>query len=128
MADNTRSVSEMLGIGLKGRCPHCAEGKLFDGFLTVVDKCKTCGQDLSQHDIGDGPAVFGTFFVGALGLAVGFLVEIAYMPPLWVHPLVTAPVILGGSVGVLRPLKGISVAMQYRFRSVDEVDENLGQM
>jgi uncharacterized protein (DUF983 family) len=34
--------------------------------------------------------------------------------------VIWTPVILGGSVALLRPMKGITVALQYRFRAVDE--------
>jgi uncharacterized protein (DUF983 family) len=41
-------------------------------------------------------------------------VELAFQPPIWVHLVVWLPltVILAG--GVLRPLKGILIAMQYK--------------
>ena len=28
-----------VSTGLRGRCPRCGEGHLFDGFLTVKPKC-----------------------------------------------------------------------------------------
>lgn len=123
-----RRLRTALAIGLKGRCPRCGRGALFTGFLTLVDRCDVCLQTFKEHDAGDGPAVFGTFFVGFVALAIAVWLEFTYMPPLWVHPVVTAPLILGGSIGILRPLKGISISLQYRYRSVDEVDPHLGQM
>jgi len=77
--------------------------------------------------VGDGPAVAGIFILGfgVVGLAVW--VEFAFALPLWVHGLIWAPVILGGAVGLLRPLKGVTVALQYRFRAVDESTKPGGQ-
>jgi uncharacterized protein (DUF983 family) len=40
--------------------------------------------------------------------------EIEFSPPIWVHLLVLAPVILGGAIGLLRPLKAGMIALQYR--------------
>ena len=47
-----------LASGLRGRCPNCGEGYLFDGFLKVARSCEACGYDFSKADSGDGPAVF----------------------------------------------------------------------
>lgn len=105
--------------GLNGRCPRCGAGGLFRGFLTVVAACPECGLDLSAHDSADGPAVFIILVLG--GVVVGLLlwVEVSYMPPLWVHALLWPPLILGGALGSLRPLKGLMIALQYRSSSGD---------
>jgi uncharacterized protein (DUF983 family) len=44
------------------------------------------------------------------------LVEINFSPPLWVHLLLWAPLILIGAVAMLRPLKAGLIALQYRHR------------
>jgi uncharacterized protein (DUF983 family) len=49
-------------------------------------------------------------------------VEMTYMPPLWFHAVIWGPVILGLTLVLLRPLKGIMVALQYRHRSTSEQD------
>jgi uncharacterized protein (DUF983 family) len=46
---------------------------------------------------------------------------------LWVHALLWAPLVIGGSIAMLRPLKGMTIALQYRFRSVDEPERPGGQ-
>jgi len=43
-----------------------------------------------------------------------------FSPPLWLHMVLWAPLILGGGLLMLRPLKGLMIAIQYRFRSVDD--------
>ena len=87
---------------------------MFEGFLTVRERCDVCGLGLAGHDAGDGPAVFGIFILGfgVVGLA-GF-VEYLFAPPLWLHVLVWTPVIAAGGLLLLRPLKGLTVAIQYR--------------
>lgn len=99
--------------GLAGRCPRCGEGRLFRGFLSVAPACEHCGLDFAFADAGDGPAVFVTLFAGFLVLGMALWVELAYEPPFWVHLLVFAPLTLIVCLAILRPLKGLLVAMQY---------------
>ena len=40
------------------------------------------------------------------------------------HALAWTPTVIGGAIGMLRPLKGMTVALQYRFRSLDEATED----
>jgi len=47
-------------------------------------------------------------------VAAALWVEAAYQPPLWVHAALWIPAILAVTLGLLRPLKGIMVALQYR--------------
>ena len=99
--------------GLAGRCPRCGEGRLFRGFLSVAPACEHCGLDFAFADAGDGPAVFVTLFAGFLVLGMALWVELAYEPPFWIHLLVFAPLTLIVCLAILRPLKGLLVAMQY---------------
>lgn len=114
------STARILGYGLRGRCPRCGRGALFDGFLTVAERCSVCGLEFSGHDAGDAPAVAGIFILGVVVVGLAWLLEVWLAPPLWVHAAVWAPVTLIGAVGLLRPLKGLTIAVQYRFRAVDE--------
>jgi uncharacterized protein (DUF983 family) len=29
--------------GMRGICPRCGQGSLFDGFLTLAPRCEACG-------------------------------------------------------------------------------------
>jgi uncharacterized protein (DUF983 family) len=113
------STAEILWAGVRGRCPRCGRGALFDGFLTVTERCAACGLGFAGHDAGDGPAVFIILILGFAVVGLALIVEIAMAPPLWVHALLWTPLVVGGSVALLRPLKGITVALQFRFRDVD---------
>ena len=64
--------------GLRCRCPQCGQGRLFDGYLTVSETCEACGTRLSEHDSGDGPAVFVIFILGALVVPLALTVEAAF--------------------------------------------------
>ena len=67
--------------------------------------CEVCGLNLSAQDAGDGPAVFVIFFLGLIVVGLAALVEIRYSPPIWVHLMLWTPLILGGAIMMLRPLK-----------------------
>ncbi|WP_299624025.1 DUF983 domain-containing protein [Pelagibius sp.] len=105
--------------GLLCRCPRCGEGKLFAGFLTVAPSCTVCGLDLGKQDSGDGPAVFVIFILGFVVVSLAIWVEFTYEPPLWLHMTIWIPVILGGALGMLRPMKGVLIALQYRNKASD---------
>jgi uncharacterized protein (DUF983 family) len=70
--------------------------------------------DLSAEDAGDGPAVFLIFFLGAVAVGIAAWLEIEFAPPIWVHLMILTPLILGGAVLLLRPLKACMIALQYR--------------
>jgi uncharacterized protein (DUF983 family) len=96
------------------RCPRCGEGALFTGLLTVRPSCPACGLDLSAQDAGDGPAVFVIFFLGLIVVGLAAIVEIKLSPPLWVHLVLWTPLIIGGAILMLRPLKAGLIALQFR--------------
>ncbi|NNG03364.1 MAG: DUF983 domain-containing protein, partial [Inquilinus sp.] len=56
----------MLRTALAGRCPRCGRGRLYAGYLTLVERCESCGLALAENDSGDGPAVFLIFIIGFL--------------------------------------------------------------
>ena len=99
--------------GLTGRCPRCGQGKLFDGFLALRERCSACGLDYSFADAGDGPAVFVMFIAGFIVVGTALVVEIKYAPPLWLHAILWVPLILAVTLAPLRLLKGLLIALQY---------------
>jgi uncharacterized protein (DUF983 family) len=114
------SLAGVLLRGLRGRCPRCGRGALFAGYLRIVDRCSACGLGFGGHDVGDGAIVFVIFILGFAVVAAALAVEVAYQPPLWLHAVLWGTMILGGTLALLRPAKGITVALQYRFRSTEE--------
>ena len=49
---------------MRGRCPSCGEGQLFEKFLSFNTACESCDADFTIEDAGDGPAVFVIFLTG----------------------------------------------------------------
>ncbi|MGB4100473.1 MAG: DUF983 domain-containing protein [Alphaproteobacteria bacterium] len=98
------------------RCPRCGEGKLFKGFLDLGARCTVCGLEFSKADAGDGPAFFLIFILGILVVPPILIFSLHSSWPLWLHVLVWSPIILGLTLGMLRPAKSIMVALQYKHR------------
>jgi uncharacterized protein (DUF983 family) len=105
--------------GIASRCPRCGKGSLFKpGFsLDVRERCEVCALDLKFIDPGDGPAVFAIMILGFLMLGGALIVEFKLNPPLWVHVVLWAPVTALVAFGLLRPLKGLLVALQYHHKA-----------
>ncbi len=108
--------------GLTCRCPRCGSGRLFRGFLTVAKRCDICDLDLSAHNSGDGPAVFIILILGFVVVGLALWVEMSFAPPMWLHAVLWPPVILGGALAMLRPLKATLIALQFK-HFTDDFDE-----
>ncbi len=103
--------------GIKCRCPRCGTGPLFSGYLTVAKTCPDCDLDYARVDSGDGPAVFIILIVGFIVAFSALIVEVKYEPSYWVHAVLWLPLILLLSLGLLRPFKGVLIALQYHHRA-----------
>jgi len=106
----------LAAAAMRCACPRCGKGPLFAGFLDVRDACPACGLDLRRHDSGDGPAVFLIFLLGFVVVPPALLISLRVDWPLWLHAIVWSVVILGATVGLIRPVKALTVAIQYRYR------------
>ncbi len=103
--------------GLRCRCPRCGKGRLFNGFLELAPRCESCQLDFSFADSGDGPAVFVILIAGFLVVFAAMFVEILWRPPYWLHAALWLPLILIATLGLLRPAKGLMVALQYHHKA-----------
>ncbi len=100
--------------GLLGLCPRCGKGKAFVHFIDLAKRCNHCGLDLTFADAGDGPAVFVCLIGGFLVLGAALWTELVYEPPFWVHLAIFLPLTVVVCLGLLRPMKGLLVSLQYR--------------
>ena len=99
--------------GIACRCPRCGKGKLYAGFLDLRPNCEACGLDYAFIDAGDGPAIFIIMLAGAIVVTAALIVEIKYQPPFWLHAALWLPLILLVTLGPLRPMKGLMIALQH---------------
>ncbi len=119
MSDPTPASVSPWSAGLACRCPRCGKGRLFHGFLALAPRCDACGLDYSFIDAGDGPAVFIIMLAGFIVVAAALIVEVAYQPPFWVHAALWVPLILITTLGPLRPMKGVLIALQYHHKAAE---------
>ncbi|CAM5776796.1 membrane protein [Labrys miyagiensis] len=113
MDEHSAAAQSIWRVGIRGLCPRCGRGKLFNGFLKLAPKCNACGLDYSFADPADGPAFFVMMTMAFPATGFGMWIELAYEPPLWVHFVTTLPFLLLSCVPILRPIKGVLVASQY---------------
>jgi len=113
------TLSGAIGAGLSCACPRCGQGRLFVGFLALAPRCEVCGLDYSFADSGDGPAVFIMFLAGAIVVGAALITEALYHPPYWVHAALWLPLILIVTLGPLRPMKGLMIALQYHHKAAE---------
>lgn len=105
-----------LSAALRCHCPQCGEGKLFKSALNLDlrERCTECGLSYKFIDTGDGPAIFVIMLLGLLMLGGALLLEFTVHPPIWVHGLLWVPVTFLLAFGMLRPLKALLIALQFR--------------
>ena len=82
--------------------------------VKFADRCRVCGLDFSQFNVGDGPAAFLTLILGTIIVALAIALELAAHPPLWVHMLIWVPVTAAAVLGSLRVTKAWLLAAEYR--------------
>lgn len=103
--------------GIKGHCPRCGKGHLFDGFLKLRKACEVCGLSYEFADPADGPAFFVICFACVPAVVFALVLQVRFEPPFWVHLVTTLPLILATCILPLRPLKGWLVCSQYFFKA-----------
>jgi len=117
MSEQAGPIERAILRGLRGRCPRCGEGTLYRGFINLKPACDKCGLDFGFADAGDGPAVFAILIGGFIVVTAALGVEFAYQPPYWLHALLWLPLILLVTLGPLRPIKGVLIALQYHHKA-----------
>ena len=108
--------------GLAGACPRCGQGRLFQGYLDVAENCGVCGLDFSQQNSGDAGPFFIVSIVGFIIVGLALTVGMNFSPPVWLHMVLWLLSSLFLSLVLLRPAKGIMIALQYRHRVAFEND------
>ena len=106
-----------LRTGLRGKCPRCGKGRIFQGFLTLRGECEVCHLDYSFADPADGPAFFVICFACIPCVVFAIWIEVQYSAPYWVHLVTSLPAILLTCIPPLRPLKGWLVATQFFYKA-----------
>ena len=107
-------ASSPIERGLKGVCPACGEGRLFDGFLKFARGCEACGQSFDGEDAGDGPSVFVIFIVGIFIVPLMLAFQFTTNAPTWLTLLIWVPIVIAACLVLLRLMRGIMFNLQYK--------------
>lgn len=119
MREQSEKQLDPFVTGLKGRCPRCGTGDLFKGYMTLKPKCSACGLDYSFVDTGEGPAVLVMLFVGFLILGMALWLDAQVSMSVWLHIIIWVPIAIILSLLLLRKMKAIMIALQYRHKAAE---------
>lgn len=105
------TLARAIGRGLRGHCPACGKGRIFNGFLKVATVCHECGAPLGLARADDAPPYFTILAVGHIVVPLLFIVERSVQLPLWMMSAIFLPLTLGLALGLIRPIKGGTVGL-----------------
>ncbi len=111
-----RSLMTAMSRGFLGKCPHCGKGRLFPRFLKVTDKCATCGEEFHHHRADDLPAYLVIVIVGHIVVGAFMGAERMFDLTTWQHLAMWVPITLAMTIGLLQPVKGAVVGLQWAAR------------
>lgn len=111
-----RSLWQAMLRGFMLRCPACGNGKVFRAFLKVADNCPHCHEELHHHRADDAPPYFTIMIVGHIVVPLMLAVEMAYMPPIWIHIAIWPAMTVALSLILLPRIKGSIVGLQWGAR------------
>ena len=100
-----------IGRGLRGHCPACGKGRIFDGFLTVAVACQECGAPLGLARADDAPPYFTILVVGHIIIPLLFIVDRTTELPVWMMSAIFLPLTLALTLALIRPIKGGTVGL-----------------
>jgi len=69
---------------------------------------------MAQFNVGDGAASFLILIVGAIVTGLAMWLELTRSPPWYVHVMLWLPLTLMLSLGLMRLVKGVLLALEFR--------------
>ena len=86
---------------------------MFRAFLKVNDACPHCAEELHHHRADDFPAYLVIVIVGHILVPIILVVETEIAPAIWVSMTLWPLLALAMTLGLLQPVKGAVVAIQW---------------
>ena len=108
-----KDAGQAMWRGFKCLCPACGEGRLFRKFLKVSDACPACGEELHHHRADDFPAYLTIVIVGHILVPIVLAYELEMTSAMWISMMLWPIVGLAMTLGLLQPVKGTVVALQW---------------
>ncbi len=101
------------------KCPACGEGKLYDSFMKITEKCPACGLEIKKHESADGPAYIAMFLTSIIVIIAAISVEVIYRPEFWIHIIIWSFFTVFIGITSLIFCKALFIGLQYKYRSDD---------
>lgn len=114
--ETPRPVWRSMLRGARLKCPACAEGAMFSGYLKVAHTCPACGEELHHQRADDAPPYVVITIVAHIVVGALLWAEVAYQPPVWLHMAIWLPLTVILSLALLPPVKGALVGLQWALR------------
>jgi uncharacterized protein (DUF983 family) len=109
----SKLIRTALGRGLRKRCPHCGEGRLFSGW-SHLERCSICGLVFARN-----PGDTWAFTIIGDRVPLGVMIVLIYFGAVQSHRVIglTMLVVLGALVVVTAQNRwGASIALHYLSR------------
>ena len=110
---------------LFGLCPQCGAKTLFAGYAKFAPRCRACGLDNAQFNVGDGPAASWTGVWGAGVAARALWPDSGFPPPVWVHALLWIPMVFGSTLWGLRVTKAALLTAEFQRKAREATDKDV---
>ena len=65
------------------------------------------------------PPSSSSSIAGFIVVGAALVTEVLYQPPFWVHAVLWLPLILLVTLGPLRPMKGLMIALQFHHKAAE---------
>ncbi|WP_139109987.1 MULTISPECIES: DUF983 domain-containing protein [unclassified Ensifer] len=115
-AADERPVGRSMRRGFLGTCPACGSGKLFRSYVKSVDACAACGERMDHQRADDFPPYIVVTIVGHLVLGGYMMTDMILPLTTWQHLAVWTPITLVSSLGLLQPIKGAVIGLQWALK------------
>lgn len=111
-----RPLFRAIALGFRCRCPNCGTGRLFARFLKPVATCAVCDENFTHHRADDAPPYFTMLLAGHILVPILVVVLTTTSLSVYAHLAIWLPLTAGLTIGLLQPVKGSIVALQWALR------------
>ena len=120
MTDMLRPDRLPIARGLRGRCPRCGKGRLFQRLPDAAAALRELRPRFRLRRCRRRPGgVRHPDRAASSWCSPRSIVEFVYQPPYWVHAVLWLPLILIVTLAPLRPIKGLMIALQYHHKAAE---------
>ncbi|NTJ42118.1 DUF983 domain-containing protein [Agrobacterium larrymoorei] len=115
-AKEERPLGRSIMRGILSRCPACGSGRLFRAWLTPVDQCSACGEDLHHQRSDDLPPYISIMILGHVAVGGFMMTDTVLLVPMWVHFAIWVPITILVALLTIQPIKGGVIGLQWALK------------